>query len=1174
MSEIFLKKGLSVKNALCVMLAFCIAFTVFIPLMNAVISADDTEPKPTYMLHVQSKVNKEIYHSANLGEGEYVFEVSTTVMAFEPLLSPVGDWRNNKPDNIELLSKETHNGYTTYKYKYNVSLDFLSVSPWVYIGIGLIGSGNVDGYLFNAKFYKADDENKTDCFNNGNGDFANGFLDDWAWGWDVEFNGDKNSRGLSEWKNSSTTLKVVTYDESLFDNTPITPIEPETPNNMLHIKSGVNKEFYHSANLAAGDYYFSFSANNLKFEPLLSPAGMNRANQAANIELVSSEKKNNYVNYLYKYSVTEDILKDSTWVYMGIGLNGSEGVDGYFFAATFYRADDENKTDCFNNGNGDFANGFLDDWAWGWDVEFNGDKNRRGLSEWKNSSTTLKVVTYDESLFDNTPITPIEPETPNNMLHIKSGVNKEFYHSANLAAGDYYFSFSANNLKFEPLLSPAGMNRANQAANIELVSSEKKNNYVNYLYKYSVTEDILKDSTWVYMGIGLNGSEGVDGYFFAATFYRADDENKTDCFNNGNGDFANGFLDDWAWGWDVEFNGSKNPKALSKWEDKDTLFEVLKYDESVFKKINDDDMPNTEPKMLYINTKENYKELYQRVNVNKGQQYCFNFGITKGASFMPICVTDGSRVTVQVSFKLSRVEDKGKYNEYHYTLEVPQVDVQNNPVGDKVFIGMAFDDEFEGYFFNSSLYAVNDEKKTELFENPDFMTGAIDSWAWGWDAWFGFNTDKGLKEWNNKKTILRVVKYDESLFKLPIIDNSKKMIYFSNGATATQFASRVTLEPSGEYYMVFSGYTTGNFNIAVTENGLRATVQAKNELVSVKSNGNYNIYTYKFTMPADLKDYLVFVGPQVSFFSEGYIFDMLLYSAKDATKTNLWKNSDFKKGLDGWIWGWSEWFGVLSETKQTRWTKGLNTVNIEELDLKLIDKLIAELNINDGKWWKDSDIITDSYGYATVKGRLFNENKEGIADIKLTLESDIKEYDAVTDSDGNFNFNSVLEGYYELFAFNTTGEKLQTGYFANLYKGDDVTLSLLCDNSKISAVGIGSLEGTVYSADLKTISNLKIYLRGVGEAVTDKNGHFEFSDLKSGDYDIYTLLDDGSEYILKTVAVKENIHLSTKLKYDPDVKKVKGFTTVLIVSVIGAAILVSGGVAVLIAIKKKRKTNR
>ena len=127
---------------------------------------------------------------------------------------------------------------------------------------------------------------------------------------------------------------------------------------------------------------------------------------------------------------------------------------------------------------------------------------------------------------------------------------------------------------------------------------------------------------------------------------------------------------------------------------------------------------------------------------------------------------------------------------------------------------------------------------------------------------------------------------------------------------------------------------------------------------------------------------------------------------------------------------------------------------------------------------------------------------------------------------------------------------------------------------EIEIIPSGNLKGTVYTPNLETVKDLKIILRGIGEAVTDANGTFGFADIPVGDYELYTLNSDGSEYVLRTVSIKENINLEVKIKYAPPIvgnveQEDNGWIIWVIVASV-VALIVVGGLIFLLVINKKK----
>ena len=74
---------------------------------------------------------------------------------------------------------------------------------------------------------------------------------------------------------------------------------------------------------------------------------------------------------------------------------------------------------------------------------------------------------------------------------------------------------------------------------------------------------------------------------------------------------------------------------------------------------------------------------------------------------------------------------------------------------------------------------------------------------------------------------------------------------------------------------------------------------------------------------------------------------------------------------------------------------------------------------------------------------------------------------------------------------------------------------------------------------------------------------------------MYTILEDGSKYVFRTVQIKENVDLAVKLKYDVEKNADVGTQTdsntwIWIVVACGVLLIIAAGVATFIIIKKKK----
>ena len=721
--------------------------------------------------------------------------------------------------------------------------------------------------------------------------------------------------------------------------------------------------------------------------------------------------------------------------------------------------------------------------------------------------------------------------------------------------------------------------RAGINAQITQVKKDVRNGGTLYTYRFTIPE---KDN---------NGNPVTDQVFFIVRFPQgsvyqgalyvpsvcAVGAESTELLTNA--DFRSG-LDKWS----LEYTWLSG----KHFQNSDMELTVVTLDESLLEKNRD------EKHMLHIKTSR-AKELMQRVPVKAGESYEFNFSLTHNLkNFTMVCLSDGKRRPVDANIQAVSEVEKDGYTVYTYRYTIPATYVDSEgkdvPMTDTVFFGMKAAGTFEALFFDASVHNVNDPAKIELLNNPEFKL-ELNDWAWGWDAWFSHSdaTPAGMDRWENESTLLETVEYsDQSIADMIAKIPSKKMVYFVNGTKSSNFASRVALQANTEYQVTFSAYATGPFDIKVTEDDARPTVRVNSELVSEEKHGNYTTYTYRFTLPDTVKTENVFVGVLVNFFSEGYIFDMSLYRADDPKQKNLWNNATFGVGLDGWIWDWHAWFGTWAENPAGtfEWTNGANTVKVMDFDLSKIDQLIAALNVNDGKWWNDSDIIQeDTPQTATLSGTLLDENRQPREGVKLLLKSDSKTYTAVTDKNGRFSFKNFPAGFYELYAVDADGNSVSTGYFSNFSGGDTAVLQLTLDASGVTtepdtvpddntpeAAG-STLRGTVYTPQLKTVADMKIYLKGVGETTTNAQGSFTFENVPVGEYELYTLLEDGSKYVFRTVQIKENVGLSVKLKYDPATDAAADSAPVLWIVLAGIAVLVivAGAVTVVILVRKKKK---
>jgi len=115
----------------------------------------------------------------------------------------------------------------------------------------------------------------------------------------------------------------------------------------------------------------------------------------------------------------------------------------------------------------------------------------------------------------------------------------------------------------------------------------------------------------------------------------------------------------------------------------------------------------------------------------------------------------------------------------------------------------------------------------------------------------------------------------------------------------------------------------------------------------------------------------------------------------------------------------------------------------------------------------------------------------------------------------------------------------------------------------------GVMRGFYYTTKGKTISGATIYLRNHGSSVTDSDGMFMFENVIPGEYELYTVLNDGKEYILRKVTIEANKGIQVKVM-EPILEKESQFPWVIVI-VSGAVVLLAGTALTIILILKKKK---
>ena len=442
-----------------------------------------------------------------------------------------------------------------------------------------------------------------------------------------------------------------------------------------------------------------------------------------------------------------------------------------------------------------------------------------------------------------------------------------------------------------------------------------------------------------------------------------------------------------------------------------------------------------------------------------------------------------------------------------------------------------------------------------------------------------------------------------------LTDDSHKMLYFYTAGNVHKIVSQTYLVAGETYIFEYKMYCN-NFNdlkLLMGHPDSDGQLTEDFKIVEKELVGNYYKVKAELNVPSTWEKHFAHIGWTMPSYTEGVVFDRHFYRKGDASKSDLTvENQKFYDGLDGVKFDGSFWGNMFTGTRGgkgiTYWTDGLQELRIMNVDTKYIDELIRLANPNDGKWWDDDDYTEDTGAvtlYGSVNGIFKDSDGNPVKNVEFELISADKTYKAKSNKNGEFDFGKVLIGFYDLFIIDGS-KKVNTNVSSFVEEGDVVTINLESDISELKPVYpieediqidntveedsdntetdevvlSGNLSGTVYTPYLDTVSNLKVYLRDIGEVVTDENGNFAFANIPVGEYELYTILADNSEYSFRKVNIGENQDLSVKLKYDPAIDTDAGTNDngwiIWVIIASGVALVVVAGVICLLLFKKKK----
>lgn len=426
-----------------------------------------------------------------------------------------------------------------------------------------------------------------------------------------------------------------------------------------------------------------------------------------------------------------------------------------------------------------------------------------------------------------------------------------------------------------------------------------------------------------------------------------------------------------------------------------------------------------------------------------------------------------------------------------------------------------------------------------------------------------------------------------------VLDNSHKMLYFKTSGTASHIASHAQVTPGKTYRFEYSIYTSkmDETSPAFLWDGDRQEL-GEVTIISQKEYKNYVKIVAEATVPENYDKTMAFFGVNLPGNATGVIFDRKVYEA-DTKEEILYKNANFHDGLDHVTLNYEFWGAIYTDSRGgaglIEWTDGVASLEIMDFDTKFIDYLIKEANPDDGEWWNPEDIVDSNYEtYADAKGTFLDHYDKGVKGIKFMLASEDKTYTATTNAKGEFKFSHILTGFYDLYIIDGS-KKIEAGFSSYIGPDDLVIFTVKSDITSLlpsedettqepeeeveEIIPTGNFSGTVYTPMLEVVDGLKLILRDIGEVVTDANGSFAFANIPVGTYDLYTVLDDGTEYVLKEVKIEENRDLSSKIKYAPavesDTTPADNGWIIWVIVASAVALVVVAGLVVVLVVKKK-----
>ena len=621
----------------------------------------------------------------------------------------------------------------------------------------------------------------------------------------------------------------------------------------------------------------------------------------------------------------------------------------------------------------------------------------------------------------------------------------------------------------------------------------------------------------------------------------------------------------------------------------------------------------TAPQAVYSKPDNQGGDFGQMFYLKPGEKYVFE-GYFKGSVEMQVRYHRADKTYLYNGSLIVTSDKSGKYSA---TFMVPGEENGAMLTDDavKMFIGFRDITKNEGWAYDLKLYNMNDPKKVNLFVNPRFREGL-----------------RGWQNLNDSPAMPGDTVYEGRFPDSYELKQAGELPGFT-GADIAEFFKPSLKKLPGQYMLHVSPDTTNSYSyfgqfveferdatyrFEVRSKTLRGTsfapcLEIENGPLSKNWSGSYAgtltkeketyITRYEFTL-ADrtpiVKDNVVraFVSVydstgECEAYCSGFKLCKLGADGKEIGE-NLFVNPDFKYGMYGWRGTGMEL--LEAECGGTRFTNDISTHELVPFDAETFIPDYTDRYFADNKSWADvfSNVpAKHSTETGIVRGFVNDENGDPIVGVKLYLTK--KNFTAVTDEDGMFVFNDVQAGTHKLYVLTPSGEYQLASVFevvagktyvfgtgdpivlANIGDGEDGGFYFddsLLDPTELDGVPSGTVKGLLLDKNSKPAKDVKLFLRGIGGVKTDNEGKFEFAEVPEGEYDIYTVDENGKENVFRKVRVLSGKSIKITLKETAAAGNTGnngiGYLYYILVGA-GVLLLAAGGITVFLIVRRKNK---